>query len=155
MIKKSTASYGAEQREHAFPVGIEIVPGEIGVEKADAIERCAGGTTFDEPIRTYRFANHIQARAIVDERIDIRVVHLAAVDPRDVKRQCKLAVELVVVEAPVVERRHDLPDMVQRLWIGGIKGWGVVILDDVSVLPVTQIPFGMLLGRSGIGVRDK
>src|ERR1051326_151563 len=155
VIKESTASNGTKQREHAFPVGIEILPGEVGVKKADAIERGTRGATFDEPIRTDRFANHVQARAIVGQRIDVRVVQLVAVDPRDVTRQCKLAVELVIIEAPVVESRHDLPDMVQRPWIGGIKGWSIVVFDDVSVLLVTQIPVGMRLDSPGIGIRDK
>src|SRR5690349_13418921 len=45
--------------------------------------------------------------------------------------------------------------MVQRLWIGRIKGWGVVIFDDISILLVTQVPVGMLRDSSGIGIRDK
>src|SRR5664279_253572 len=120
MVEEGVGVDGAKQWIHALPTGVEIFAIEIGVEVADAIERSTCRATFHETIWAKYVTDQSQPVTIVFEQVHIWIVQFRAVHDRSVEGKGVLSIELVILEAQIIERPKQCLDKCQNFRIGGV-----------------------------------
>src|ERR1035438_593723 len=125
---------------HALPVVVEIVAVEIGVEEADAIQWRTRGAPFDESLGTQGLANRLQPAAVSRQQVRRAVGKTRPVDSRDIARQGVLAIELVIIETPVVQGLEQALEKRQDLGTAGVQG-GRRVIQHQAALFVSEVPF--------------